>query len=247
MSPLVGRTVVVTRATDQVGTLAGALAELGAEVVELPVIAIVEPSDGGAALAAALASADRYDWIVVTSPNGSRRVVDLLAGPTTARLAAVGPKTAAPLAASGRLVDLVPGRAVAEGLLEEFPSPPESGGRVLLARAEVARDVLPEGLSAAGWEVEVVAAYRNVVPVVDPAVLVRARSAHLVTFTAESTVRRYHDLAGANLPLAAACIGPISAAAARELGFAVVEAAPHSVAGLLDAVVAWAAASPPTT
>ena len=247
MNPLAGRTVVVTRATDQAGSLAGALTDLGAEVIELPVVAIVEPADGGAALSAALSSADRYDWIVVTSPNGARRVADLLDGSTTARLAAVGPRTAGPLLASGLAVDLVPGRAVAEGLLEEFPAPPESGGRILLARAEVARDVLPDGLVARGWEVDVVVAYRNVAPDVDPAVLDRARVADLVTFTAESTVRRYHDVAGATLPVAAACIGPISAAAARELGFATIEADPHSVVGLLDAVVAWAAASPPTT
>ncbi|MEO2156388.1 MAG: uroporphyrinogen-III synthase, partial [Acidimicrobiales bacterium] len=94
MNPLAGRTVVVTRATDQAGSLAGALTDLGAEVIELPVVAIVEPADGGAALSAALSSADRYDWIVVTSPNGARRVADLLDGSTTARLAAVGPRTA---------------------------------------------------------------------------------------------------------------------------------------------------------
>jgi uroporphyrinogen-III synthase len=82
---------------------------------------------------------------------------------------------------------------------------------------------------------------------VDPAVLARARSADLVTFTAESTVRRYRDVAGATLPVAAACIGPISAAAARQLGFAAIEADPHSVDGLVHAVVAWAEASLPTT
>ena len=247
MSPLAGRTVVVTRATDQAGALAGALIDLGAEVIELPVVAIVEPADGGAALAAALSAADRYDWIVVTSPNGARRVADLLDGPTEARFAAVGPRTAGQLVAAGRTVDLVPGRAVAEGLLEEFPAPPRSGGRILLARAAVARDVLPDGLVANGWEVDVVAAYRNVAPDVDPAVLARARAADLVTFTAESTVRRFHDQAGAALPVDAACIGPISAAAAAELGFTVMEADPHSVAGLVDAVVAWAAVSPPRT
>ncbi|MBT4677140.1 MAG: uroporphyrinogen-III synthase [Acidimicrobiaceae bacterium] len=247
MSPLAGRTVVVTRATDQAGSLAGALTGLGAEVIELPVVSIVEPADGGAALAAAMSSADRYDWIVVTSPNGARRVAEALDGPTSARLAAVGPRTAGALEAAGRVVDLVPGRAVAEGLLEEFPAPSKPGARILLARAEVARDVLPDGLVAAGWDVDVVVAYRNVAPDVDPAVLACARSADLVTFTAESTVRRYRDVAGATLPVAAACIGPISAAAARQLGFAVIEADPHSVDGLVHAAVAWAEASLPTT
>ncbi len=88
MSPLIGRTVVVTRATDQAGSLSTALADHGAKVVELPVVSIEESVDGGEALSAALARADCYDWIVVTSPNGARRVADGLAGPTTARLAA---------------------------------------------------------------------------------------------------------------------------------------------------------------
>lgn len=244
MSLLTGRTVVVTRATDQAGSLSSVLADHGAKVVELPVVAIEEPADGGKALSAALTLTDRYDWIVMTSPNGARRVADRLARPTTARLAAIGPKTAQPLSAAGHPVDLVPDRAVAEGLLESFPSS-DGTGRVLLVRAETARHILPDGLRDAGWDVDVVVAYRNVAPAVDPEVLAKARSADLVTFTAESTVRRYHDLAGSPTPAMAACIGPISAAAARQLGFTVVEAEPHSVAGLVDAVMAWAAASSP--
>ena len=244
MIPLIGRTVVVTRATDQAGSLSTALADHGAKVVELPVVSIEESADGGEALSAALARADRYDWIVVTSPNGARRVADRLARPTMARLAAIGPKTAQPLLEAGHPVDLIPDRAVAEGLLEAFP-PSDGTGRVLLARAETARHVLPDGLRDAGWEVDVVVAYRNVIPDVDPEIREQARSAALVTFTAQSTVRRYHDLAGGPTPVTAACIGPISAAVARQLGFTVVEAEPHSVAGLVDSVLAWAAASSP--
>ena len=161
-----------------------------------------------------------------------------------ARLAAIGPKTAQPLSEAGHPVNLIPDRAVAEGLLEAFP-PSDGTGRVLLARAETARHVLPDGLRDAGWEVDVVVAYRNVVPDVDPEIREQARSADLVTFTAQSTVRRYHDLAGGPTPATAACIGPISAAVARQLGFTVVEAEPHSVAGLVDSVLACAAASPP--
>ena len=244
MSPLIGCTVVVTRATDQAGSLSTARADHGAKVVELPVVSIEESVDGGEALSAALARADCYDWIVVTSPNGARRVADGLAGPTTARLAAIGPKTAQPLSAAGHSVDLIPDRAVAEGLLEVFPSS-DGTGRVLLARAETARHILPAGLRDAGWEVDVVVAYRNVAPDMDPEVREQARSADLVTFTAESTVRRYHDLAGGPTPAMAACIGPISAAVARQLGFTVIEAEPHSMTGLVDAVLAWAAASSP--
>ncbi len=239
---LAGRTVVVTRATDQAGSLTVALEAEGATVVELPVVAIAEPVDGGAALDAALAGIAGCDWVVVTSPNGARRVVDRLGGgvPAATRFAAVGPKTAAPLVDAGIPVDLVPDRAVAESLLEAFPAPPPDGGRVLLTRAEVARDVLPDGLRAAGWEVDVVVAYRNVEPDVDPDVLAAARAADAVAFTAESTVRRYTALAGGPTPADAVCIGPISAAAARELGYRAVEAEPHSVDGLVAAACAWA-------
>ncbi len=193
--PLAGRTVVVTRATDQAGSLTVALEAEGATVVELPVVAIAEPADGGAALDAALAGIAGCDWVVVTSPNGARRVVDRLGGgvPAATRFAAVGPKTAAPLVDAGIPVDLVPDRAVAESLLEAFPAPPPDGGRVLLARAEVARDVLPDGLRAGG-----------------------------------------------PTPADAVCIGPISAAAARELGYRAVEAEPHSVDGLVATACAWA-------
>lgn len=241
--PLSDRTLVVTRATDQAGTLSAALAERGARVVELPVIAIADPADDGAALAAAATDVDSYDWVVVTSPNGARRVADRLDGtiPPGTRFAAIGPRTAVPLLAAGLTVDLIPGRAVAEGLLEEFPPQPEQGGRILLARAEVARDALPDGLRAAGWDVDVVVAYRSVEPDTDPDVLAVARGADAVVFTAESTVRRYTDLAGGPTPACAICIGPISAAAARELGYTVVAAEPHSVEGLVDAACAWAA------
>lgn len=240
--PLVGRTLVVTRATDQAGTLSAALAVRGAQVVELPVIAVADPVDGGAALASAVAGVAAYDWVVVTSPNGARRVADRLGGmvPSDTRFAAIGPRTAVPLLAAGLAVDLIPSRAVAEGLLEEFPSPPDGAGRVLLACAEVAREVLPEGLRAAGWDVDVVVAYRNVKPDSDPETLAAARGSDAVVFTAESTVRRYTALAGGPTPADAVCIGPVSAGVARQLGYRVVEADPHSVEGLVAAACAWA-------
>ena len=93
---------------------------------------------------------------------------------------------------------------------------------------------------AAGWDLEVVAAYRNVEPAVEGPALAKARTAEAVTFTAASAVRRYHDLAGGPRPVDALCIGPVSGGLARNLGFRVVEANPHSVSGLVEAACRWA-------
>ncbi|MGH9118965.1 MAG: uroporphyrinogen-III synthase, partial [Acidimicrobiales bacterium] len=116
--PLGGVTVVITRARDQAAPLARRLADLGAHVVEAPVIDIVGPADGGAALRRAVAEAANgmYDWLVVTSTNGADRVVAALGAERTlpaTRVAAIGPATAAVLERAGVVVDLVPERYVA--------------------------------------------------------------------------------------------------------------------------------------
>lgn len=240
--PLTGRRVVVTRAPDQAGALAGRLRDLGAEVVEVPTIDIADPSDGGLALRTAMSEPGRYDWLVVTSPNGARRALSALhdardlAG---VQLAAVGPGTAKVLAEHHLKVDLVPERFVAEGLLSVFPDPPPGGGRVLLARAEIARDVLPDGLRSRGWEVEVVDAYRTVPLELDAAAQERARSADAITFTSASSVTNFVAAAGRpSVPPVVAVIGPVTAAAARDLGVEVtVEASEHTLDGLVDALL----------
>jgi uroporphyrinogen III methyltransferase/synthase len=240
--PLFGRRVVVTRSPGQAGELAARLHLLGAEVVEVPTIRIADPADGGAALRSAMAAPGRYDWLVVTSPNGARRALAELhdardlAG---VRLAAVGPGTAGVLSEHHLRVDLVPDRFVAEGLLAAFPDPPEGGGRVLLARAEVAREVLPDGLRARGWQVDVVDAYRTVPVELDGAARERARSADAITFTSASSVANFVAAAGTDaLPPVVAVIGPVTAAAARDLGVPVTaEAAEHTLDGLVAALV----------
>lgn len=239
--PLFGRSVVVTRSPGQASELSARLRELGASVVEVPTIDVVDPDDGGEALRSALVAGPAPDWLVVTSPNGARRVLDALddvrhlAG---VRLATVGPGTARVFADQRLVVDLVPARAVAEGLLEAFPDPPPGGGRVLLARAQVARDVLPDGLRARGWTVDVVDAYRTVPVTPDPAALDSVRAADAITFTSASSVANFVAAAGLDaVPTVVAAIGPITAAAARDLGVEVtVEASPHSIDGLVDAV-----------
>ncbi|HEY5888785.1 MAG TPA: uroporphyrinogen-III C-methyltransferase [Acidimicrobiales bacterium] len=240
--PLFGQTVVVTRPEGQASIMADQLRGAGADAVILPVIEIEDPADGGAALSAALDAVGDYDWLVVTSANGARRV---LAGLPDARarggvsVAAIGPGTAAALADGNVRADLVPARYVAEGLLEAFPAPPDGGGRVLLARAAVARDTLPEGLRAAGWSVDVVEAYRTVPASPDPAALDAAAAAGVVTFTSSSTVTRFLEVAGRDrVPPLVACIGPVTAATARDAGLTVdVEATDHTVPGLVAALV----------
>lgn len=242
--PLFGRSVVVTRARAQASQLSDRLRTLGAAVVELPAIEIGDPADGGVALRAAAAALAGYDWVVFTSPNGVERTfahvpdTRALAG---VRVAAIGPGTAEALARYRVVADLVPDRFVAEALLEAFPPVPTDGrNRVLLARAAIARDVLPDGLRARGWEVDVVEAYRTARADPGGAAVAAATTADAVTFTSSSTVDGYLDVAGADrVPPVVACIGPVTAATARERGLTVtVEAPVHTIDGLVDALVA---------
>jgi uroporphyrinogen III methyltransferase / synthase len=253
--PLFGRRIVVTRARQQASALVERLAALGAATVEVPAIAIAAPADGGAALAAAVERlADGgYDWVVVTSPNGAER---LLAAVGDAgwdarvfggvRLAAIGPGTAEALAHAHLVPDLVPQRFVAEALLDAFPAAGPDGGTVLLARAAVARDLLPEGLAARGWAVDVVGTYRTEPVPVDDARRSALAAAEVVTFTSSSTVTNFLDAVGAGaVPPVVAAIGPVTAATARMHGLTVdVEAEVHTIDGLVDALVAWAAEHP---
>lgn len=242
--PLAGRKVVVTRPRAQAQGFVAALAEAGAEVVPLPVIETGPPPDGGAALAAAAERLDSFSWVVFTSANGVEALMGRVRDARSfgrARIAAIGPATAAALSRYRLVADLVPSSYVAEGLLEAFPPPGESGGAVLLARAAVARDVLPRGLEAMGWRVEVVDAYatRPLRPSEDA--LAEAASADAVAFTSPSTAEAFlaalggdpHRFAGI-----AACIGPVTAARAAELGFEVaVSVAEHTTEGLAEGLV----------
>jgi uroporphyrinogen III methyltransferase/synthase len=236
--PLFGRTVVVTRARAQSSSLLARLRELGADAVEVPAIRIDDPADGGAALRASAGHLGAYDWVVLTSPNGARRLLDACRDARsfgTARVAVIGPGTADALRAGNVEADLVPERFVAEGLLDVFPDGP---GRVLIARAAEARDVLPEGLRERGWEVDVVEAYRTVPGRPSEAELAAVAEADVVTFTSSSTVRSFLAVCDV-VPPVVACIGPITAETAREHGLHVdVEADVHTIGGLLDALVA---------
>jgi uroporphyrinogen-III synthase len=259
--PLRGRRVVVTRAAAVSGPLVERLAGLGAEVQVVALIASAPPADGGAALTAAVGDvvAGHYEWLVVSSPTGARRVVEALDGRTpAASVCAVGPGTATILEAAGVAVDLMPGRHVGEGLVVAFPDAPvgpsapegpsarggqgaAGSGRVVVVRAAVARNVVPDGLGAKGWEVDVVEAYRTVVAPVDAAGVAALSAADVVTLTSSSTADALADVAASTgvVPGPVACIGPVTAATATARGLDCVAVAdPHSLDGLVDAVVA---------
>jgi uroporphyrinogen III methyltransferase / synthase len=240
--PLFGQRVLVTRGRRQASALSQALRRLGAAPVEVPTIEIIEAPDGGAALAAAAASIDSYDWVVLTSPNGVERLFASLRDARAlgaARVAVIGRGTARALRRFNIEADLVPERSVGEGLLDVFPQPPARGGRVLLARAADARDALPEGLVGAGWSVDDVAAYRTVPVEPDPADCEAAASADIATFTSSSTVRSFVAAYGADAcPEKLVSIGPVTTATALELGLHVdAEADPHDIDGLVAAVL----------
>jgi uroporphyrinogen-III synthase len=235
---LAGRTVVVTRAAEQASTLVGRVRALGATVIEVPTIAIADPADRGAALGAAVAELDAFDWVVLTSTNGAARFLAALGErQQPPPVAVVGPGTAAVVRAAGTEPALVPERFVAEGLLAVFPPGP---GRILLPQAEGARPVLAEGLRAAGWTVDTVVAYRTVAADAPPALVERARQADAITFTSASTVTGYLAAAGAPaVPAVVVCIGPVTAAAAEAAGLAVAAVATeHTIDGLVVALEA---------
>jgi len=240
--PLFGKRIVVTRAREQASELRVRLEALGGEVLELAAIR-VEPIDF------VLPALGGYSWLVFTSANGVRaffeRGLDAAGLDARAlgglRLAAIGPGTATALEARGLRPDLVPERFVAESLLEAFPDPGASGERVLLARAQQARDVLPEGLGARGYVVDVLAVYRTVPAEPDPSVVeqIRAGKVDALTFTSSSTVTNFVDAVGeitGPQPLVVS-IGPVTSATARDRGLQVgAEADPHTIDGLVEAV-----------
>ena len=248
---LAGLRVVVTRPRHQRSALIDRLTALGAEAVSVPTIDIVDPRDGGQALAAAVGELQTYAWVAFTSANAVSRFCGLLRDPRDlvgVRIAAIGTATVAELSRHELVADLVPERFIAESLLEVFPLPdPHAGGdrgtppgRVLIPSAEVTREVLPKGLRDLGWSVDVVTAYRTVPAVISAAERAEVASADAVTFTSGSTVDQWVAAFGVDtVPPIVACIGPVTADVARRHGFRItVIAEVHTVDGLVDALIA---------
>ncbi len=247
-------TVVITRPVQQAGPLAARLAARGFAPVRFPTIAI-RPIAPNPALDAALERLVDYDWVVFTSVNGVRiaweRAVQLdkTAGLRTARVAAIGPKTAAALRHRGIAPAFVPSEYVAEAILPGLGD--LRGRRVLLLRAAQARQALPQHIRQAGGQADEIPVYKTVPGQPSPSAWAALRhGVDYLTFTSPSTARYFVDLVRrADLdPLAlpgaprVVCIGPITAAAARRLGFVVAAVAkPYTAEGLVDTLVRLAA------
>jgi uroporphyrinogen-III synthase/uroporphyrinogen III methyltransferase/synthase len=251
LQPLQGRRVLVTRAAHQAGRLSEGLRTLGAETVEVPVLEIQPPLDS-APMDAALQQLTQYDWLILTSANTVRALDERAAAqgrglvqPDTLKVAAVGEATAAAARKVGLQVAFVPDSYMAEGLVQGLAGQ-AAGRRILLARAAVARDVIPDALRAAGAAVDVVDAYRNVLPEAAPELLRKALSAGIdaATFTSSSSATHLAEAArraGIAWPLAsvpAVSIGPITSQTLRELEWEpAIEAKPSDISGLIAAVV----------
>jgi uroporphyrinogen III methyltransferase/synthase len=247
--PLFGKQVVLTRAKGQAETLSEALRALGAGVVELPTIKI-RPAVDYAPLDRAIANLACYDWLIFTSANGVRFFIDRLDHSNTdlralrARICAIGPATRAAVEALHIKVDLMGKDYVAEGLLEAFAAHDLAGKRVLLPRAAVARDLVPVELTRRSAHVDVVEAYRTVVPE-DAADHIReifgaAHKPDCITFTSSSTVQNFVAATDAAVlaGIPVVTIGPVTSATARELGIKIAaEARPYTMDGLIKAVL----------
>ena len=258
--PLFGTTVLVTRPQEQASEFEDLLSVYGAAVLRFPTIAIVPPKDW-ASLDRAIRELSGYDWIIFTSVNGVRYFLERLdaAGRDAralagARLCAIGPRTADALAAARLKVDVLPSQYQAEGLLEALEQEQLSGSRILIPRAEVARDLLPDELRARGADVTVADAYRTVRPEADVVALrdaLRQGGVGVVAFTSSSTVKNYIEcFASAEEArmlterAVVACIGPITAQTAEAMGLKVgIQANANTVPALAEAIAEYFAPS----
>jgi len=248
--PLFGKGVVITRPQEQAVEFAQLLSAEGARVVLFPTIRIVEPADWKP-VDKAIADLESYQWVVFTSANGVRhffrrlrekgRDIRDLKG---IRIGTIGPATAAAIEGLGIPVDIVPDEFISEGVVKAFRGVDLKGKRVLLPRAAEARDVIPEGLTTLGASVDAVTVYRTVRSGSGREALqafLDAGKVDVITFTSPSTVINYKKIMG-NDPLPGkvriACIGPVTAAAAKKQGFTVdIFQETFTIPGMVEALV----------
>ncbi len=248
--PLFGKRIVVTRTREQAGELSKALAELGADVIELPTIRIEHPEDR-IGFAEMVTHAHEYDWLVFTSPNGVERFFDAffatfddarsLGNP---RIAAIGAGTAKKIREYRIGVDLIPEKFVAEGLIDAFKKESVENLTMLWVKAAESRDVIYDGLTKLGAIVDECAAYRTVPETGDPTgakARLAEQGADMITFTSGSTADSFFEL-GLDWPegCVAGSIGPVTSEALRKHGQApAFEAKPSDIPGLVAAIVRY--------
>lgn len=251
--PLFGKGVVITRPEAQSEDFARLLQDRGARVIHFPTIRIVPPASWSAC-DAALTQLDAYRWIIFTSANGVRfffrrlgeKGLDVrdLKG---VRFCTIGPATAAALEARGLRVDLVPGTFISEGVVAAFADQDLRGAKVLLPRAEEARDVIPSGLAGLGAQVDVVSVYRTIASgrqKTDLEAFLKRSEVDVIAFTSPSTVNHFLEIMGPDFVLPAkakiAVIGPVTAAAVQKTGLPIhILQEIYTIPGLVDGITAY--------
>jgi uroporphyrinogen III methyltransferase/synthase len=252
--PLFGKGILVTRPRDQAQAFSNLLAAQGAEPVECPTLEI-HPPDSWTPVDEAIHALSTYNWVIFTSVNGVQSFMGRLwfhqkdarslAG---LRVCCIGPRTREEAARWGVGADLVPQDFQAEGILEAMDRIGVKGQRILIPRAKVAREILPDQLEAMGAMVRVVQAYQAIPPAVEIAPIrdrLRNREIHYLTFTSSSTVRNFcklfdnrQELQELTRDITVAVIGPITAQTVQEEGLSVdVVALENTVPALVDAII----------
>jgi uroporphyrinogen III methyltransferase/synthase len=249
--PLFGKRIVITRARSQAGELSAMLHELGAEVLDVPLISL-EPLEDYAALDSAVARLAEYDWLIFTSANAVEYFTSRLDAcdkdwrSVKGRICAIGSATREALEAMHLRVDLVPAQAVAEGIVEAFQSFDMKGKRVLLPRAQAAREVVPDALTRMGATVDAIDAYRNRIPETAAArvheIFSGPRKPDWITFTSSSTVKNLLAVAGREVldGVRIASIGGVTTRTAEMHGLHVdVEAGEANMQSLVDGITSF--------
>lgn len=239
---LFGKKIVVTRTRQQASKLTRQLENLGADVIEFPTIKIVPPSDNFKNLDAAISDIKNFDWLIFTSANGVEKFFERLKNAnldarslSASRIAGIGSATAEKLAGYNIIPDLIPAEFRAESLVDALKNSVR-GKNILIARAEVARDILPAELKNFGANVKVAAAYKTVA---DNPPEIDFSEIDLVTFTSSSTVENFVAAVGVDTlkKIKTAAIGTVTAETLKKFGVtADIIAKEFTIAGLVDAI-----------
>jgi uroporphyrinogen-III synthase len=255
VGPLSGRRILVSRAKQQASALSSELKTQGASVLEIPFIEIRKPRSYRA-LDTAIRNLSEYDWLILTSANGVQSLCERMtrlgfdnSALAHLKIAAIGPATKKSIEAHGLTVNVMPKEYVAESVVESLKDL-VIGKRVLLARAKVARDVIPCELRKMASNVDVVEAYETVAPKSSRTRLIAAledpkKRPHVITFTSSSTAKNFLNLLGPEVAYSSlldgvnfASIGPVTTETLKELKFPVqIKAAEYTIPGLMKAIV----------